>query len=207
MGKPQARKSAGRPAAPPRTGAVVAPPRSIWLNRFANKTSWLVLGLGVLVGATFGRVLVNGFLIYDDRYYVTGNIHVQQGLTSTAIHWAFSSWRAANWHPLTWLSHILDFQLFGLRPWGHHLTSLLLHAVNTSLVFVVLRRLTGAVWRSLLVAALFGVHPLRVESVAWVAERKDVLSTLFWLLSLWAYARFAEPRLAADPRRRFFYGL
>ena len=96
------------------------------------------------------------------------------------------------WHPLTLLSHMLDCQLFGLNPWGHHLTSVLLHALNAVLVFMLLQQMTGATWRSLLVAALFAVHPLRVESVAWVAERKDVLSAFFGLLCLWAYARYAQ---------------
>ena len=108
------------------------------------------------------------------------------------LKWAFLNPVAANWHPLTVLSHMLDCQLFGLKPWGHHLTNVLLHALNAALVFVLLRQMTGATWRSLLVAALFAVHPLRVESVAWVAERKDVLSGFFGLLSLIFYARYAE---------------
>src|ERR1035438_6065945 len=97
---------------------------------------------------------------------------------------------------------MLDCQIFGLRPWGHHLTSLLLHAINTSLVFLVLRRMTGAVWQSLFVAALFGTHPLRVESVAWIAERKDVLSTMFWLSSLWAYAQYAKKSEVQNPKSK-----
>ena len=121
--------------------------------------------------------------------------------------WAFSSTSVANWHPLTWLSHMLDCQLFGLSPVGHHLTSILLHAVNTLLVFVVLRSLTGSTGRSFLVAAFFGWHPLRVESVAWVAERKDVLSTLFWLLSLWAYAGYVRTLASRPARSRIFFGL
>src|SRR5207248_6243560 len=97
-----------------------------------------------------------------------------------------------NWHPLTWLSLQLDYELFGLRPWGYHLSNLLLHTANTLLLFLVLRRMTGAVWRSAVVAGLFGLHPMHVESVAWVTERKDVLSTLFWLLTIAAYARYAR---------------
>ena len=132
---------------------------------------------------------------YDDEFYVTSNVHVQNGLTLESIKWAFLNPVSANWHPLTMLSHMLDCQLFGLKPWGHHLTSLLLHALNTVLVFLLLRSMTGAIWRSVLVAALFGVHPLHVESVAWIAERKDVLSTLFGLLALIFYVRFAKPKI------------
>ncbi len=132
------------------------------------------------------------FINYDDPAYVTSNVHVQNGLTLENLKWAFSNPVDGNWHPVTMLSHMLDCQLFGLKPWGHHLTSLLLHALNTALVFLLLRTLTGAVWRSLLVAALFGAHPLHVESVAWVAERKDVLSAFFGFLSLLFYARYAQ---------------
>ena len=124
--------------------------------------------------------------------YVTSNVHVQNGLTLQGIKWAFLNPVAANWHPLTVLSHTLVCQVFGLKPWGHHLTNVLLHALNAMLVFALLHQMTGARWRSLLVAALFALHPLRVESVAWVAERKDVLSGCFGLLALIAYARYAE---------------
>jgi tetratricopeptide (TPR) repeat protein len=148
----------------------------------------------VVLGA-FLPALRNGFVDYDDNLYITENSHIQSGLTWESIRWAFHSTDAANWHPLTWLSHILDCQLFGLRPWGHHLTNVLFHAANTVLLFVILRKMTGAVWRSLFVAALFGLHPLHVESVAWVAERKDVLSTFFFLATLWAYSRFVECRM------------
>jgi len=113
---------------------------------------------------------------------------------------ALTTGHAGNWHPLTWLSHMLDCQLFGVNAGGHHLTSLLLHLANTLLLFGVLRRLTGALWRSALVAALFALHPLHVESVAWVAERKDVLSTLFWLLALWAYARYVQTPAVSHPK-------
>src|SRR6266478_2446846 len=137
----------------------------------------------------------NDFVGYDDPEYVTANRRVQQGLTWENFKWALSSSQAANWHPMTWLSHMLDCQLFGLGPWGHHLTSVLLHAANTMLAFVVLKRMTGATWRSLIVATFFGLHPLRVESVAWVAERKDVLSAFFFMLTLWAYAGYAESKV------------
>src|SRR6266700_2979836 len=140
----------------------------------------------------------NGFVGFDDPEYVTANRRVQQGLTWENLEWAFCSSQAANWHPMTWLSHMLDCQLFGLAPWGHHLTSVLLHAANTMLAFVVLKRMTGATWRSLIVAMFFGLHPLRVESVAWVAERKDVLSAFFFMLTLWAYVRYAEESKVAS---------
>jgi len=139
------------------------------------------------------------FINYDDKDYVTANLHVQSGLNWESVKWAFFNPVSANWHPLTMLSHALDCQLFGLKPWGHHLTSVLLHALNTALVFLLLRRLTGAIWRSLLVAALFAVQPLHVESVAWVAERKAVLSTCFGFLALLFYARYVqEPEVSSQ---------
>ena len=147
--------------------------------------------------AAFAHVCGNNFINYDDDVYVTENRHVQAGLTVPSIQWAFTNVDASNWHPLTWLSLQLDYQLFGLAPWGYHLTNLLLHVANGLLLFIVLRRMTGATWRSGLVAVLFTLHPLHVESVAWVAERKDVLSTLFWMLTLWAYVYYTErPKLA-----------
>ncbi|HEX4350984.1 MAG TPA: tetratricopeptide repeat protein [Verrucomicrobiae bacterium] len=142
------------------------------------------------------------FIHFDDQVYVTENAQVQGGLTLAGIAWAFTHAVSSNWHPLTLMSHMLDCQLFGLQPWGHHLTSLLLHMLNTVLVFLLLRRLTGALWRSAIVAALFGWHPLHVQSVAWVAERKDVLSTFFFLLSLLAYAGYAKESIAPQPAVR-----
>jgi tetratricopeptide (TPR) repeat protein len=153
-----------------------------------------VVLFGLVLG-TFLPALSNGFVGFDDPDYVTENVHVQAGLTWESVQWAFRSTEAANWHPLTWLSHMLDCEFFGLASWGHHLTSILLHAVSATLLFLVLRRMTGATWRSFTVAMLFGVHPLRVESVAWIAERKDVLSTMFWMLTLWAYSRYVEGRM------------
>ena len=146
---------------------------------------WEMAALLVLLTvATYWPVMSHDFVNYDDNVYVTANVHVQNGLTLENIKWAGFNPVGGNWHPLTVWSHMADCQLFGLKSWGHHLTSVLLHALNTVLVFLFLRRLTGAFWRSALVAALFGLHPLHVESVAWVAERKDVLSTCFGLLSL-----------------------
>jgi tetratricopeptide (TPR) repeat protein len=134
------------------------------------------------------------FVNYDDPDYVTNNLHVRSGLTADGVLWALTSQDAGNWHPLTWLSHMLDCRLFGLNGGGHHLTSLALHALNTLLLFWVLWRLTGALWRSAWVALLFALHPLHVESVAWVAERKDVLSAAFFFLTILAYIRFVERR-------------
>ncbi|MCZ6878145.1 MAG: tetratricopeptide repeat protein, partial [Acidobacteria bacterium] len=132
------------------------------------------------------------FISYDDDLYVTGNSWVKQGLTWQGAQWAMTALEGGSWHPLTWLSHMLDVQLFGLNPSGHHLTNLLLHLANVLLLFGVLQRMTGAVWRSAGVAALFALHPLNMESVAWVAERKNVLSTLFWLLTIWAYVTYVR---------------
>ena len=148
-----------------------------------------------------------GFINYDDPDYVTANSHVQGGLNWEGVKWAFDSTeQAANWAPLMWLSHMLACQVFGLNPWGHHLMNVLLHAANTALVFLVFQRMTRATWRSLMLAALFGWHPLRVESVVWVTERKDVLSTLFWMLTLWAYAKYAESTQVRNSKMRVWYG-
>jgi Tfp pilus assembly protein PilF len=145
--------------------------------------------------AVFSPTFRNDFVNYDDNAYVFENPHVKAGLTGSNIRWAFS-WQATeqvgNWHPLTWLSLETDSQLFGLGPWGYHLTNLLLHIANVLLLFAVLWRMTGEVWPSGFVAALFAIHPLHVESVAWVSERKDVLSTLFWMLTLLAYSWYVE---------------
>jgi len=132
------------------------------------------------------------FADYDEQLYVTENPIVQQGLTWHGVAWAFTTDAAGNWHPLTWLSHMLDCQLFGVKPGAHHWTSVVFHILNTLALFLALTRLTGAVNRSGVVAALFALHPLHVESVAWVAERKDVLSGFFWVLALWAYAGYAK---------------
>jgi hypothetical protein len=148
--------------------------------------------LTVVTLATFWPVVHHDFINLDDPNYVVQNPAVQAGLTWKAVAWAFTTGRNNNWHPLTWLSHMLDVQLFGLNPSGHHLTNLLLHTANTLLLFFLLKQMTRALWRSAFVAALFALHPLHVESVAWVSERKDVLSTFFFLLTLLAYARYVE---------------
>jgi len=143
--------------------------------------------------AGYWPVVGYDFVTYDDPVYVYENAHVQSGLTAQSVRWAFANLEAGFWHPLTWLSLLVDRACFGLRPGGYHLTSLLLHVANTLLLFLALRRMTGATWRSAVVAALFALHPLHVESVAWVSERKDVLSTFFWMLALLMYARYVEP--------------
>jgi protein O-mannosyl-transferase len=150
----------------------------------------LLLALGTI--ALYYPALENGFVNYDDPAYVTSNWQVQQGLTVRSVAWAFTSTTEANWHPLTWISHMLDVRLFGLRPAGHHAQSVLWHAFNVVLLFLLLAKATGFVGRSALVAALFAVHPLNVESVAWVAERKTVLCTFFLLLALGAYGWYVK---------------
>jgi hypothetical protein len=152
----------------------------------------LAAALAILTLAAFLPSLGNGFINLDDGIYVTGNPMVKQGLTREGFAWAWTGNVANNWHPLTVLSHMLDCTLFGLNAAGHHGTSLLLHVANVLLLFEVLRRMTGALGRSAAVAGLFAVHPLHVESVAWVAERKDVLSALFWILAMGAWARYAR---------------
>ena len=154
----------------------------------------ICLVLAVLTFAVYSPILHHDFILYDDQQYVTQNPHVTAGLTWPGVVWAFTTTYAANWHPLTWLTHMADCQMFGLWAGGHHLVDLLWHIANTLLLFAWLNRLTGAMWRSAFVAAFFAWHPLHVESVAWVAERKDVLSTFFWLLTLMAYTRYAEAK-------------
>jgi tetratricopeptide (TPR) repeat protein len=149
------------------------------------------LALGLITLALYLPAARHEFIGYDDQQYVMENPHVQAGITRQSVGWAFGR-HAANWHPLAWISHELDCQIYGLQPAGHHLTNALLHAASTVLLFVVLRRMTGATWRSAAVAALFGWHPAHVESVAWVAERKDVLSAFFWMLTIWAYVHFVQ---------------
>jgi tetratricopeptide (TPR) repeat protein len=156
----------------------------------ARRTAAAAFLVGILTAAVLWPVTANDFVDYDDDVYVTRNPFVHGGLTPDGIVWALTATESANWHPLTWLSHMADVSVFRLDPWGHHLTSLLLHAAAAVLLFVVLRGMTGALWRSALAAALFAVHPLHVESVAWVAERKDVLSGFFFMLVLGAYLAY-----------------
>ncbi|HEY3973258.1 MAG TPA: tetratricopeptide repeat protein [Candidatus Sulfotelmatobacter sp.] len=150
----------------------------------------VLLAVGTLL--LYCKVGSHPFIDYDDRDYVFDNAHVKEGVTWDTLTWSLTATEEANWHPLTWMSHALDCQLFGLNAGGHHWTSVVIHALNVVLLFLLLQRATGARWRSFFVAALFAFHPLNVESVAWVAERKNVLSTLFLLLALGAYGWYAR---------------
>src|ERR1700675_14804 len=158
----------------------------------AKSTPLLCLLLSVVVLTFYSPVTHNGFINYDDDGYITGNTHVRAGLTWATVKWAFTTYDKANWHPLTWLSHALDCELFDLNPAGHHYVSVLLHAANAVLLFLLLQSATGFRWRSLMVAALFALHPINVESVAWAAERKNVLSMLFFLFALHAYVWYGR---------------
>jgi len=214
----------GGPDFPEGTGMLAAPWRSNRGSRFdwkhgirlhkmgpmtesaSRRQIWAISVLiAAAVLAVYWPALHCGFVNYDDPDYVTGNAAVQHGLTWKAILWAFTTTHAFNWHPMTWLSHIIDCQLYGLQPAGHHLTSLLFHAANSVLLFCLLRRMTGALWRSALVAVLFALHPLRVQSVVWVSERKDVLSAFFWMLTLWAYIRYGEELKTQSPKVKGYY--
>ena len=162
-------------------------------NRLHIRPDLLIsLFLVIAVLAVYWPVRNHDFINFDDDLYVTINPHVQAGLTLDSITWAFTSTHAANWHPLTWLSHMLDCRIYGMNPGQHHLTNVLFHILNTLLLFFVFIRMTQDLWQSGFVAALFALHPLHVESVAWLAERKDVLSTFFWMLTLWSYLRYVE---------------
>jgi tetratricopeptide (TPR) repeat protein len=187
---------------------------------------WTVPGicilLAVAVFVVFGQTIRHEFVDYDDDDYVYNNPPVINGLTLPDIKWAFTHSHSLNWHPLTWLSHMLDCQLYGLNAGGHHLSNVLFHTATTILLFLVLRRMAGlhsgnsageraaqagATWPAAFVAAVFAIHPLRVESVAWVAERKDVLSGLFFMLTLWAYTRYVEKSKVQSPKSKVWYGL
>jgi protein O-mannosyl-transferase len=159
-------------------------------HRYAPLAVCLFLALAV--AAVFGQTVDHDFVNYDDQVYVYENPEVAQGLSAQGIGWAMNVGYAANWHPLTWLSHMADCQLYGLKPGGHHVTSVVLHAATAILLFWVLWQMTGQLWPSAFVAAVFAVHPLRVESVAWVAERKDVLSGFFFMLTLWVYLGYVR---------------
>jgi tetratricopeptide (TPR) repeat protein len=166
--------------------------------------------LAALALVTFWPSISNGFVNLDDPMYVYENAHVRSGFSSRNVVWAFTTFDGGFWHPLTWLSLMLDCQIFGLRAGGHHATSLLLHAVSSILLFLALKRMTSALWQSAFVAALFAVHPLHVEPVAWAASRKDVLSTFFWMLALLSYAALAAGEKSAPKRpsgTRFYYWL
>ena len=163
------------------------------MDTSSNRRSFLIcLILGLITFAVFYQVHSFKFITYDDPYYVYKNPDIQSGLTLESIKWAFTTGCTANWYPLTWLSYMLDWQLFDSNPAGYHVVNLIFHIINTLLVFIVLGQMTRSLWPSAFVAALFALHPLHIESVAWVSERKDVLSTFFWLLTMWAYLRYVN---------------
>ena len=159
-----------------------------------NKKYFYIMCIFLVVTTfvVYWQVLDSDFINYDDNEYVTENIRVHKGVTFDSLTWAFTSSHSSNWHPLTWISHMIDCQLYGLNPMGHHLTSLLFHVANTLLLLLILVRMTGTLWQSSFAVALFALHPLHVESVAWVAERKDVLSTFFMMLAIWAYILYVK---------------
>ena len=161
--------------------------------------------LAVLTLAVFARTLGDGFVNYDDNANVYENAFVTNGLTASGLAHAFTQGSVANWDPLTTISHMADCQVYGLNPAGHHLTNILLHTASVVLLFLVLQRMTGALWPSAFVAALFAIHPLRVESVAWVSERKDTLSGLFFMLTLWAYVKYVGEFKVQGSRFKVYY--
>src|SRR5208337_4496794 len=163
------------------------------LNINPRKQKQIVyIALTVVTLAVFWQVNRYDFINIDDNIYVTGNSHIQSGITLDGVRWAFSSTYADFWHPLTWLSLMFDYQLHGLNAGGYHLTNLILHVMSTLLLFWLFNRMTRTIWKSAFVAALFALHPLHVESVAWIAERKDVLSVFFWMLTLCLYVYYTE---------------
>lgn len=186
---PQASRSASARKRPPLSAPAVSG------DRRDRRTS-VVLGLSVvaLTLVVYNRVQALGFIDFDDPIYINHNTHILNGLTLESLRWAFTTGYAENWHPLTWASHMLDVHLFGLQAAYHHVTNLVLHAANGVLLFAALSRMTGALRRSALVAVLFAIHPLHVESVAWISERKDVLSTSFFMLTILAYGEYARDR-------------
>lgn len=164
------------------------------MNIFKNHAFLICLLLTVVTLAIYVQVGSHDFINYDDNVYITDNPHVTSGLTLDNIRWAFTTGYAVNWHPLTWVSHMIDVELFGLNPGSHHLAGVFFHILNTILLLLVLKWMTGKLWQSAFVAALFALHPFHVESVAWASERKDLVSTLFWILSMWAYVVYVEKR-------------
>src|SRR6185295_4372373 len=161
------------------------------MNAPSEKQRKLLLSLGITLVTfiAYWPLLHHPFLRYDDFIYITENPAVQSGISWKSVRWAFTTFYADNWHPLTWVSHMLDCQWFGLKAGGHHLVSLALHSFSAVLLMLTLHRMTRALWTSAFVAAMFALHPLHVESVAWIAERKDVLSGFFFMLTLWTYTR------------------
>ncbi len=165
--------------------------RPLW-SRLGDPAFLVGLLILAVTAAVYWQITRFRFVNYDDYEYVVKNPRVHAGLTADNIRWMFTETYFANWHPLTWISYMLDAEIFGIDPWGYHLTNLILHAANALLLFHVVRALTGSLWKSGLVAAIFAVHPLHVETVAWVSDRKDLLCTLFGLAAIGAYCRFAQ---------------
>jgi protein O-mannosyl-transferase len=157
-----------------------------------SRTLLICVALAVLIFVAFEPVRSNKFVFYDDDKYISDNTHVQKGLCLESVKWAFTTWHQGNWHPLTWISHLIDVSIFGMSPLAHHLVGLGFHVANAILLFLILKKMTGAVWPGAFVAALFGVHPLAVESVAWAAERKNVLSNFFAFLTILAYLWYSR---------------
>ena len=191
------------------SGGFHGPQTGSRLARVSRQPAFICLLLAAVTIAVYGRVVGFEFINYDDADYVVENASVQTGLTWRGLGWALGTRHAGNWHPVTWVSHMLDVAIFGTGPAGPHAVNLLFHTANAVLLFLLLNRLTGAAWRSVFVAGLFSLHPLHVESVAWVSERKDVLSAFFFLLTLLAYGRFAEgrrPRAEAPAARSTQHG-
>jgi tetratricopeptide (TPR) repeat protein len=200
------KKKSNFPARDKKKKAVPPPSASSGLFSGSARSLLLLCGLlSALVIGTFWPSVYCQFQFYDESDYLLNNIHVNHGLTWEGFHWAFIGLGKSNWVPLTWLTHMMDFQVYGRNAWGHHLTNILIHAANVSLLFLLLQRMTGAVGRSFIAAALFAVHPLRVESVTWISERKDVVSFFFGMLALLAYVRYAEESQKTGGRQERFY--
>lgn len=181
--------------AEPENGPILPPTPTIPLSGIKDENRWFLLIFILIIVSTiaaYSQLPLNHFVLYDDPEYITDNSNILGGLTFKGVLWAFSEIYQGNWHPLTWVSHMLDVQLFGLNPVGHHATSLLLHLGNALFLFVILRKMTGALWQSAAVALFFALHPLHVESVAWAAERKDLLCALLWLLTMRGYLWYTE---------------
>ena len=191
MAKRTARKRKTALVAGANRRSVIPPSQTTGLKR---PDLVILLGLAVMTLGIYAQLIGHQFITLDDPTYIRENPNVNRGVTLAGLAWAFTTFHAANWHPLTWISHMIDCQLFGTNAGRHLLVNTLIHAANTLLIFYFLLRTTHARWTSALVAALFALHPLHVESVAWASERKDTLSTFFGLLSLIAYVRYAEAR-------------
>src|ERR1022692_1563403 len=192
--KPPADARGPESRAPGRGGEGAGPPAPFLWQRVRERKLdlYICLALALAVFATYAQVARYDFVNFDDPSYITDNPHLRNGISVEGLRWALTSGEAGYWFPVTRISELLDWQLFGLRSGPHHLTNVSWHVLATLFLFAFLHRATGARWRSALVAFLFALHPLHVESVAWVTERKVVLSATFWFLALWAYVRYTE---------------